>query len=123
MNGPYQDKDGDVIYEILQPIIEWVVRSGGVPIGLFPTQIENYVEKRLRDIKKMSDIELRELRENISLCDAIIKPGALKVYDHEREIYKYALQKDIPYLGICAGMQIMASNNYPNLKTVKNDGL
>ena len=43
---PYQDKDGDVIYEILQPIIEWVVRSGGVPIGLFPTQIENYVEKR-----------------------------------------------------------------------------
>ena len=95
---PYQDKDGDVIYEILQPIIEWVVRSGGVPIGLFPTQIENYIEKRLRDIKKMNDIELRELRENISLCDAIIKPGALKVYDHEREIYKYALQKDIPYL-------------------------
>ena len=119
---PYQDKDGDVIYEILQPIIEWVVRSGGVPIGLFPTQIENYIEKRLRDIKKMNDIELRELRENISLCDAIIKPGALKVYDHEREIYKYALQKDIPYLGICAGMQIMASNNCPNLKTVKNDG-
>ena len=85
---PYQDKDGDVIYEILQPIIEWVVRSGGVPIGLFPTQIENYVEKRLRDIKKMSEI-VKLQKEKRKEVKRIIKR-----YKENRKEMKYSLKQD-----------------------------
>ena len=118
---PYLDKDEDQIYEVLTPIIEWVVRSGGRPIGLFPTQIENYVQKRLSEIRNMTDLELLNLKESIDICDAIIKPGALKIYQHERKIYEYALQKDIPYLGICAGMQVMAFNGKERILNEKNN--
>ena len=119
---PYKDLDGDKIYEVLTPIIECIVRNGGRPIGIFPTQIEDYIEKRLSDIREMTNLEQKDLEESIDMCDAIIKPGATKIYNHERKIYKYALKKDIPYLGICAGMQIMASNNFYNIKNEKNDG-
>ena len=56
------------------------------------------------------------MRKSLSICDAIIKPGALRIYGYERYIYNYALEKDIPYLGICAGMQLMA-----NTENIKND--
>lgn len=118
---PYLDKDEDVIYEVLTPIIEWVVRSGGRPIGIFPTMIEDYVAKRLRDIREMTDMEIRDLHDSLSMCDAIIKPGAIKIYDHERKIYDYALKRDVPYLGICAGMQIMAYHNKINVQNERNN--
>ena len=108
---PYLDKDNDYIYEVLTPIIEWVIRSGGRPLGIFPSNIEAFVDKRLREITPISEIEHQDLIESIKLCDAIIKPGATKIYEHERKIYEYCYKDNIPYLGICAGMQMMASYN------------
>ena len=83
---PYLDKDNDYIYEVLTPIIEWVIRSGGRPLGIFPSNIEAFVDKRLSEITPISEIEHQDLIESIKLCDAIIKPGATKIYEHERKI-------------------------------------
>lgn len=117
---PYLDKDNDYIYEVLTPIIEWVIRSGGRPIGIFPSNIEAFVNKKLSEISPLSEIEHQDLIESIKICDAIIKPGATKIYDHERKIYEYCYKENIPYLGICAGMQMMAA--YQNdIKNEKNN--
>lgn len=118
---PYHDLDNDSIYEILTPIIEWVNRSGGRPIGIFPTQVDGFLYKRFVDMKQMSELEQQELKETVQMCDAIIKPGALKIYPHERLIYDYCLEEGIPYLGICAGMQLMASYGKDMVKNVKNE--
>lgn len=118
---PYLDKDEDVIYEILTPVVEWIVRSGGRPIGIFPSQIEDFVHKRLREIPELSEIEQKELEESVDLCDGIIKPGALKIYGYERKIYEYCYKNDIPYLGICAGMQTMAAYGNAIVENEKNN--
>lgn len=118
---PYLDKDGDTIYEVMLPIIEWVIRSGGRPIGIFPSNIDDFINKKVKDISLLSEIEQKELNESLSMCDAIIKPGALKIYGHERLIYKYCHDNNVPYLGICAGMQIMASYNKDKITNEKND--
>lgn len=117
---PYEDKDKDHIYEIMSPIVEWVIRSGGTPIGIFPTQIVEFYNTRLKDIKPMNETERKNLIETLNLCSAIIKPGALKIYEHERFIYQYTLEKNMPYLGICAGMQVMASYNKTLIENEKN---
>lgn len=108
---PYTDKDGDYIYEVLTPIVEWIVRSGGRPIGLFPSNIARFVDNKVSEIPLLTEMEQQELKESISLCNAIVKPGATRIYNHERKIYEYCYEQDIPYLGICAGMQMMASYN------------
>lgn len=116
---PYKDEDGDLIYEVPNNIVEKISKHGGIPVGIFPTQIEDFQNKRLSEIDELTFIEKQDLRESLDRVDAIIKPGALKIYGFERYIYNYAFNKDIPYLGICAGMQMMAgfkNNKYNNVK-------
>lgn len=96
------------IYEVVIKIVEWVVRCGGTPIAIFPTEIEVFQGKRLSEIRPMNNEEKEELKRVLNMCDGIIKPGAKRIYEHDRFIYSYALEHDIPYLGICAGMQTMA---------------
>lgn len=119
---PYLDKDGDLIYEIKNEIIEWIQRSGGRPMGIFPTQIENFVNTRLRDLPEMTMDEKKDLKETLEICSAIIKPGATKIYSHDRYIYDYCLDKNMPYIGICAGMQTMANSGNTQVENIKNNG-
>lgn len=116
---PYFDKDNDLIYEVLNPVVEKVVKYGGIPIGIFPTQIEDFQNKKLYEINKLTSSEKSNLNQSLEICDAIIKPGALKIYGYERYIYKYVFEKNIPYIGICAGMQLMAHYNR-EIENVKN---
>lgn len=107
---PYKDKDGDKIYEVLTPIIESISKAGGRPVGIFPTQVADFQDERLRNIPDLMSDEKEDIINSIEMCDAIIKPGALKLFGFDRFIYSYVLEKNIPFLGICAGMQIMAAH-------------
>lgn len=117
---PYTDKDGDAIFEVFNDVANWIIRSGGIPVGIFPTQIADFINTRVSEVEMMNSEEKNDLIASLNRCDAIIKPGALKIYNHEKFIHEYSVNKDIPYLGICAGMQIMSAYN-SELKNVKND--
>lgn len=116
---PYTDKDGDIIYEVFNDVVNWVIKAGGIPVGIFPTEIEDYIHKKVSEVRTMNVQESHDLFSSIDRCDAIIKPGALRIYNHERLIHKYTVEKNMPYLGICAGMQIIAAYD-SELKNVKN---
>jgi len=50
----------------------------------------------------------------LNLCDGIIIPGGSDIYPYHFKILEYAIDKNIPLLGICMGLQIIGlySNNY-----------
>ena len=102
---PYVDKDEDVIFEVPTPICNKIIEHGGIPVGLFPTISADF---QSREIPELEQSEIYDLHRIISQCDAIIKPGAIRIYNYERLIYDYAVCQDMPFLGICAGMQLMA---------------
>lgn len=110
---PYFDKDGDMIFEVSTPICNKIIEHGGIPMGLFPTISADFT---LRDIPKLEQSEIYDMHRMISKCDAIIKPGAIRIYDYERLIYDYAVCEDVPFLGICAGMQLMAHHGKPKIE-------
>lgn len=116
---PYWDKDNDKIYEVMNSLVESIIENGGQPIGIFPTNIDDFVEKKLDQINKVTKSELSDLKNILLMCDAIIKPGATKVYDHERLMYDIAVTYNIPYLGICAGMQMMSHQGKEKINNVK----
>ena len=120
---PYEDKDTDMIYEVLTPVIESISKAGGRPIGIFPTQIADFQNTRLRNIPSLTKSEEKDLIDSIEMCDAIIKPGALKLFGFDRFIYNYTLEKNIPYLGICGGMQIMAAQGKEWIQNKKIEDL
>lgn len=108
---PYIDKDGDEIFEVFNDIINCVIRAGGIPIGVFPSQVEEYVRKSVSEIELMNFEQASDIHRILDSCDAVIKPGALRIYPYEKLIYGYTIGKNIPYLGICAGMQLMSAYN------------
>lgn len=107
---PYLDKDNDPMYEVSTNIVNKVIDAGGVPVGIFPTKSEDYINKKNSEISNLTADESHELLSVLDRVDAIIKPGALRIYNYEKFIYNYTVVKNIPYLGICAGMQLMTDS-------------
>ena len=57
-----------------------------------------------------------DLKTILKICDGILAPGGDDVDNYDRYIFEYARKYDIPYLGICLGMQAMV----PDLEQVNN---
>lgn len=110
---PYLDKDGDKIFEVPTEICNKIIEHGGIPMGIFPTISEDFTQRSIRELEQS---ELYDLHRTISKCSAIIKPGAIRIYNYERLIYDYAVCEDMPFFGICAGMQLMAHHGKPAIQ-------
>ena len=54
------------------------------------------------------NIEFNKLIESVNLCDGIILSGGSKFVENDFKLIKYLVEKNIPTLGICLGMQSMA---------------
>lgn len=108
LSTPYEDKDGDKTFDVSYEINNWIIRSGGVPILILPPNEDDFYNKKYDRLNKLSKEELLDLKAVLNMCSGIIKPGGFSIQQYHKEAYKYTIEKDIPYLGICNGMQLMA---------------
>lgn len=97
-----------------------VLKMGGIPFTILPTQQVSFESIPPKDVPRMTLEEQVKLNRTLNLCDGILMPGGLKTYEYDYYIYNYAITNNIPILGICAGMQIMARAN-GNAQILKND--
>ena len=111
---PYNDIDNDKIFEVPNNVVNKISAAGGIPIGIFPTQICDFQGTKLSDMRSLTFQDKEDLKHALSMCDAIIKPGTTKVYEFDKFIHSYTEDVDMPYLGICGGMQLMTYNVFEN---------
>lgn len=86
-----------------------IVKFGGNPILILPPQIIDYGKTKCSDIPSLTDEEIEMLIQQLSMCDGIIMPGGFKMLNYDFFILDFAIKNDIPILGICLGMQVMAN--------------
>lgn len=84
-----------------------IISKDGLPFLILPIQDCILEDMSSKDIPKLTSNEKELLRNMIDACDGIIMPGGNRLYEYDFYIYEYALSKNIPILGICAGMQLM----------------
>ena len=97
-----------------------IIKAGGIPILILPPQTISYQTVAPGEVKNLTDEEKEIIKSQLDLCDGIFAPGGLKAYEYDYFISDYAKEKNIPFLGLCLGMQIMARSN-GNATILKND--
>lgn len=113
------EKLGHNIVCCFEKVRRSIIKNGGIPILILPTQDVEYESLSPKDVYLLTDSEKEMLINEINLCDGILIPGTTKLYEYDKFVYRYAKEKDIPILGICGGMQLMAIAN-ENLEEIKN---
>lgn len=84
--------------EVKQAIFD----NGAIAIGILPpAKSITFANDNWED--QLSNKEMEDLIKQIDLCDGLILQGGLETERYECWIAKYAYEKDIPILGICAG--------------------
>ena len=103
--------------ELVDELRYLVLKHGGIALMLLPSEVTlEFNQSDLGDDKKLTDEEKADLYRQVDLCDGIILQGGDYSCSYEVEIAKYALEKDMPMLGICAGfnniLRALGSNIY-----------
>lgn len=86
-----------------------IVKHGGNPLCILCPQDVEYTNTKYEDQVELSDEEKEMVLNQVDLCDGILMPGGFKILRCERFILDYIVEKDIPLLGICLGMQLMSN--------------
>ena len=100
-------EDNTSMISCFEDVRKCIIREGGIPILILPNQDIDYSETN----KELTNEEIEDLKAVIDKCSGIVMPGTCRLYDYDRVIYEYALSKDMPILGICGGMQLIAIND------------
>ncbi len=104
---PINSDEGNEVYAISENIRLKVIENGGIPLAILPANLKTYS----LDSKENSDLtssDKEDLIKILNLCDGVIFQGGSKWYKYDEFIVSYLVEKDVPLLGICLGMQLLA---------------
>ncbi len=114
-----QMKDGRNILYLSERLRRTIQKAGAFIIPIVQVQDVNYMDTSYLDFKPLTDIEKEQIESYLDMVDGVVFPGGIKITPFDQYLLKRCVERNIPTLGICLGMQLLGS--YPNdFKTAKN---
>lgn len=103
-----------------------IVKSGGIPIIILPPNDSKYDDSNKTVVSKLTKNEKEEITKILSICNGFLMIGGTRWYEFDELICNFAIDNNLPILGICLGMQILANmdnfcGSINSDRTVKND--
>ena len=105
-----EDINGKKAFLCYESMARSINQNGGQAILLLPNQNIEYNTSVPKDIERLTSLEKDDLKRLVDICDGIVMPGGNRLFEYDQFIYEYSKEKDIPILGICAGMQLICLN-------------
>jgi len=96
--------------------------SRGADVTLIlPHGLIDYGDVPSKEQEPLTEDEKASIIRQIKNCDGILMPGGFKTNKFDLFIMEYAIENDIPILGICLGMQILSFYKREEISNEKND--
>ena len=109
IGNPQIDSEGYPLTAIYNEYKNVLIDNDAIPFVICPLSDIDYFNTDDGLEPEITDKEKDMYKEMVDMCDGLLIQGAYKLYNFDEYIVRYALSKDIPILGICAGMQLLAS--------------
>ena len=109
--------DNRAIVYLSERLRRTVQLAGGFVYSISPVQNLDNIHTKGNEFPELSDSEKEDINISLDMCDGIIFPGGIKFTPYDRYLFEMAIEKKIPVLGICLGMQEIGY--YFNKKKIK----
>lgn len=106
---PVYDDEKNSVIAVFNDYKNAITKKGCIPFVICPLLNIDYYGTKLSDIPDLTEYEKEMYKEMTDICDGIIMPGGYRIYNFDEFVIKYAIEKNIPVLGICMGMQLLAN--------------
>ena len=100
--------DGRNIQYLEERLRRTIQKAGGTIIPIVANQDIFYSETKYKDYNELTEEEKRQLDNYLEIVDGIIFPGGYKISKCDEYLRDKCIEKDIPTLGICLGMQLIS---------------
>ncbi len=113
-------EDGRAIVFLGERIRRTLQKAGAIVFPIAPVQDVDYIYTKGNEFLELTEEEKRIINHNLDMCDALFFPGGMKIAPYDRYVLECAIERKMPVLGVCLGMQMMSCYD-EDIKLVKND--
>lgn len=114
--------DGRNIQYLEERLRRTIQKAGGIIIPIVANQDIFYSETKYREYNDLTEKEKKELDKYLEIVDGVLFPGGYKISKCDEYLRDKCIEKDIPTLGICLGMQLISSYK-KDFYVEKNDSI
>ena len=113
--------DGRCNLYIAERVRRTLQKAGAFVIPIVPVQDVDYCDTKYDQFNELTDEEKNIIDEYLDMVDGVLFTGAYKITPYDRYLLERCIERDIPTLGICLGMQMMSCYKEDYLTLEKNN--
>ena len=101
-------EDGRCILYLGEQVRRNLQKAGAFIIPIVQVQDMDYADSKYEEPIELTDEEKNNIDVYLDMVDGVIFPGGNKITIFDEYLLEKCIEKDIPTLGICLGMQLMS---------------
>ena len=101
-------EDGRCILYLSERVRRTIQKAGAMVIPIVQVQDVDYANTRYNEYAELTGMEKDSIEKYLDMVDGVLLPGGFKITPFDEYVFKRCVEKDIPTLGVCLGMQLMS---------------